>query len=204
MKIAIILNGISLEKQIFYKKFLPELSSLFSVEVFETLTSNDAVSLASKAVDKRFDIILAAGGDGTLHQVLNGMLNGRENYTNLPMLGTIPVGTGNDFARSIQIKKKVDQLIVLLQNPKPKQIDIGKVQYTTKANKTEERYFINVVDLGMGPEVVKKVMASGRMFGAGLSYYFSILSTFLHYKVMLVHAKADDWEWHGKLQFRAI
>ena len=66
MKIAIILNGISLEKEKFYKKTLPKLTSLFNVEVFETLTVNDAVSLASKAVIKRFDIILAAA---TLHHL---------------------------------------------------------------------------------------------------------------------------------------
>jgi diacylglycerol kinase (ATP) len=204
MKIAIILNGISLEKEKFYKKILPRLTSLFNVEVFETLTVNDAVTLASKAVDKRFEIILAAGGDGTLHQVLNGILQGREQYSDLPILGAIPVGTGNDFTRSVHVGKDVSKLIELLQNLKPKPIDIGKVWYTNAAGETGERLFINVVDLGMGPEVVKKVMASDRIFGSGLSYYFSILSTFLHYKVMTVHAKSDSWEWQGKMRSMAI
>ena len=204
MKIAIILNGISLEKEKFYKKFLPKLSDLFKVEVFETLTVNDAVSLAAKATTKQFDIILAAGGDGTLHQVLNGILQGREQSKNLPMMGVIPIGTGNDFARAVHVGKDIDQLIALLQNQNPKQIDIGKVIYTSIKNETEERFFINVADLGMGPEVVKKVMSSDRIFGSGLSYYFAILSTFMHYKVMDVHAKADEWEWHGKLRTMAI
>lgn len=204
MKIAIILNGISLEKEKFYKNYLPALSSLFEVEVFETLTVNHAVSLASKAVYKRFDIILAAGGDGTLHQVLNGMLDGREQYHYLPLLGVLPIGTGNDFARSVNIRKDVNQLIHLIQNKQSKQIDVGKVCYTNALKEKEVRYFINVVDLGMGPEVVKKVMASERIFGPALSYYFSILSTFLHYKVMEVHARSDDWEWRGKMRSMAI
>lgn len=204
MKIAIILNGISLEKEKFYKKFLPRLTSQFPVEVFETLTVNHAVSLASKAVDKQFDIILAAGGDGTLHQVLNGILRGREQSKNLPMMGVIPIGTGNDFARSVHVGKNINQLIALLQNQNPKQIDIGKVSYTSIKNETAERFFINVADLGMGPEVVKKVMSNDRMFGSSLSYYFAILSTFLHYKVMDVHAISDEWKWHGKLRTMAI
>jgi diacylglycerol kinase (ATP) len=204
MKIAIILNGISLEKEKFYKKCLPKLTSRFTVEVFETLTANDAVSLASKATDKQCDIILAAGGDGTLHQVLNGILNGREQSKNLPMLGVIPIGTGNDFARSVQIGKDVGQLIQLLQNPNPKQVDIGRVTYTSPTNETQERYFINVADLGMGPQVVMKVMSSDRIFGSSFSYYFAILSTFLHYKVMEVHAIADEWKWKGKLRTMAI
>lgn len=204
MKIAIILNGISLEKDFFYKRFLPKLSPRFSIEVFETLTVNDAISLASKAVDKRFDVILAAGGDGTLHQVLNGILHEREHYTDLPILGVIPVGTGNDFARSINIDKDADQFIALLQHLKPKNIDVGKVFYTTASKETEERYFINVTDIGMGPEVVKKVMASDRIFGSNISYYIAILSTFFQYKVMMVHVKAEDWKWHGKLRRLAI
>ncbi len=204
MKIAIILNGISLEKEKFYKKILPKLTALFNVEVFETLTANDAISLASKAVNKKFDIILSAGGDGTLHQVLNGILREREHHSDLPILGAIPIGTGNDFARSVRIGKDVSKLITLLQNPTPKPIDIGKVWYTNAAHETEECFFINEVDLGMGPEVVKKVMASDRIFGSSLSYYFSILSTFLHYKVMKVHARADGWEWHGKMRSMAI
>lgn len=204
MKIAIILNGISLEKEKFYKKILPKLTALFNVEVFETATTNDAVALASKAVNKKFDIILSAGGDGTLHQVLNGVLREREHHSNLPILGVIPVGTGNDFARAVHVGKNVNKLIGLLQNPNPKPIDIGKVWYTNDARETEERFFINVVDLGMGPEVVKKVMDSDRIFGPSLSYYFSILSTFLHYKVMTIHAKADGWEWSGKMRSMAI
>ncbi len=45
--------------------------------------------------------ILSAGGDGTLFQVLNGVLNGRENHQDLPLLGLIPLGSGNDFGRTI-------------------------------------------------------------------------------------------------------
>ncbi len=204
MRIAIILNAISLEKDSFYKKILPKLSASFSVEVFETITANDAFSLASKAVQQRFNIILAAGGDGTLHQVLNGILRGRELYTDLPILAVIPVGTGNDFARTINIPKNVDHLIALLRNNKPKEIDVGKVYYTSANNEQEERYFINVADIGMGPEVVKKVMASDRTFGAGFSYYLAIIKTFFQYKVMTVHATAYDWKWSGKLRTLAI
>ena len=204
MKIAIILNGISLEKEILYQKILPKLSSLFSVEVFETLTLNDAISLASKAVKKRFDVILAAGGDGTLHQVLNGILNRREHYIDLPILGVIPIGTGNDFARSVKIGMEVDQLITLLLKSKPKPIDVGKVFYTAANKQMEERYFINVTDIGMGPEVVKKVLASDRIFGSSFSYYFAILSTFFQYKVVIVNVKADDWQWQGKLRTLAV
>lgn len=66
-KAIIILNGISLRKKLLYHEYLPAISGLFDVEVKETLSKNDARTLASKYTDKYVDIILAAGGDGTVH-----------------------------------------------------------------------------------------------------------------------------------------
>src|SRR5688572_20232735 len=102
VKIAIILNGISLKKKFFYKKVLPPLASAFKVDVFETRSKHDAISLASAAVDKAYDVLLAAGGDGTLNQVLNGVLQERENASDFPVVGVFPMGSGNDFARALK------------------------------------------------------------------------------------------------------
>ena len=119
MRIAVILNGISLERQYFYRKVAPMLRLVYETEVFETLSRNDAFSLASKAVDSHYDIIIAAGGDGTLHQVVNGILKGREGYKNLPALVVFPVGTGNDFARTLNIPSDPVKLVQLLQKFEP-------------------------------------------------------------------------------------
>lgn len=204
MKIAVIVNGISLEKRNFYQKFLPVLSQSFHTEIFETRTVNDAVLLSSKAVDKRFDIILAAGGDGTLNQVVNGVLRGRENYADLPVVGVLPIGTGNDLARGLNIRADVYRLLALLTDPKPIKIDVGKVYFTTNEGSGDYQYFVNVADIGMGPEVVRKVLAGDRLLGAGMSYYLSIMSTFISYKPMVVRAKTAAWEWEGELRTLAI
>lgn len=204
MKIAIIVNGISVEKKNFYKKFLPALKQAFTPEIVETRTIKDAVLLASNAVDKRFDVILAVGGDGTVNQVVNGVLQGRENYKDLPTIGIMPIGTGNDLARGLNLRADVHQLLSLLKNFKPKEIDVGKVDFTTDMGNHAYQYFVNVADIGMGPEVVKKVLTSDRLFGAGMSYYRSILSTFISYKPMMVYANTTKWEWEGKLRTLAI
>jgi len=203
VKIALVLNGISFEKKSFLKKVLPTLRSAGEFEVFETRSKNDAVALASKAVDKRFDIVVAAGGDGTLHQVVNGVLMGREKHANLPIVGTYPIGTGNDFARCIGVKRDPAQFMSLLQKVSAQYIDVGKVTYTS-GEETQYRYFINVADAGMGPEVVKRVSKNGRPFGTAFAYYEAILATFLFYKPMTVKAKADTWSWKGKLRTLAV
>jgi diacylglycerol kinase (ATP) len=204
LKIAIILNGISLRKKFVYHDILPALKPLFDVEVFETLTQHDAVTLASKATDKYYDVILAAGGDGTVHQVVNGILEGREGSKNLPALGIIPIGSGNDFARALKLEASVDQIIGFLKRSQPRKIDIGKITYAINTNEQAMRYFINEVDIGMGPEVVKKVMSSDRPFGPSVAYYLAILSTFITFKPLHACIKTPGWSWEGKIRTLAI
>jgi diacylglycerol kinase (ATP) len=206
LKIAIILNGISLRKKFVYHEILPALKPLAEVEVFETLTQHDAVLLASKAVDKHFDIVMAAGGDGTVHQVLNGMLEDREGANNLPILGVIPIGSGNDLARALNLQARVNTIIELVKELQPRKIDIGKISYRIDSTSAREgsRYFINEVDIGLGPEVVKKVMSSDRPFGPSVAYYLAIVSSFITFKPLHAKIKTTDWSWEGKIRTLAI
>ncbi|HEY0742806.1 MAG TPA: diacylglycerol kinase family protein [Chryseosolibacter sp.] len=199
--IVIVLNGISLRKKYFYKTYVPALSKIANIEVKETLTKNDAVLLASKATDHYADAVIAAGGDGTLNQVLNGVITGRETATKLPVIGLIPLGSGNDFARTAGVQDDVSQIAALVQNFKPNKIDLGQIDYTNvQTNKTEIRYFVNMADIGMGPVVVEKVLKSGRSLGHAMAYYKSILSTFMTYKPIEVEAVTNGWTWKGKLR----
>jgi diacylglycerol kinase (ATP) len=206
-KAVIILNGISLKKKIFYHDYLPAISEIFEVEVHETLSKNDAKALASKFSDKYVDVILAAGGDGTIHQVVNGVLKGRENNTKLPAIGVIPIGSGNDFARSAGLRVNIEHLLKIFSSFTLRPVDVGLVEFSLHpggGSETGSAYFINVADIGMGPEVVGKVLSSGRPFGSEVAYYKSILNTFLTYRPMVVKTVSQDWSWEGKLRTLAV
>jgi YegS/Rv2252/BmrU family lipid kinase len=205
-KAVIILNGISLKKKLFYHEYLPAISSIFDTEVHETLSKNDAKALAAKHAEKYPDVIIAAGGDGTLNQVVNGILKGREEERKLPAIGIIPIGSGNDFARGAGLKG-LPQTMAKLMAFEPRLVDVGLIEYSEQSDGKGERasaYFVNMADIGMGPEVVGKVLASGRPFGSAVAYYKSILNTFLTYKPMVVKAQADNWQWQGKVRTLAV
>jgi diacylglycerol kinase (ATP) len=204
MKIAIILNGISAKKKFFYDKIVPHLSQLFSITVFETQTRHDATTLAASAVQHNFDVVLAAGGDGTVNQVLNGILLHHDGDKNLPMLGVFPLGSGNDFARTISMRADATLIANKLKANSFIQCDVGKILCKDKIGGDVKTYFINVADAGMGPEVVEKVMNASRIFGAGMAYYKSIISTFFTYKPMRVSVKTEGWSWKGNLRTLAI
>jgi diacylglycerol kinase (ATP) len=203
----IILNGISLKKKLFYHEYLPAISDIYDVEVHETVSRNDGRILASRFSDQNVDLIVAAGGDGTLNQVVNGILKGREQEQNVPAVGLIPIGSGNDFARGVGLKTTVDHVVKTLSTFRTRAVDVGLVEYQTLPDGNGEKsfsYFVNVADIGMGPAVVGKVLSSGRPFGSGVAYYQSILTTFLTYKPAVVKAVTPDWTWEGKIRTLAV
>lgn len=70
-----------------------------SVEIRTTKGPGEARQLAARARDERFDLVVAAGGDGTLNEVINGLLPDPGEV----VCGLLPLGTGNDFARSVGV-----------------------------------------------------------------------------------------------------
>jgi diacylglycerol kinase (ATP) len=201
MKIAIILNGISRKKQKFYKEILPVLSKSFDTNVFVTNFAGHAEELARETAGVEYECVLAAGGDGTLNQVLNGLLN--HPATKLPRLGVIPLGSGNDFARTCGLSADPRQLIQLLKSaPKP-HLDVGVVDCVDGAVNVR-RHFINECSIGMGPEVVRRLARNKGTLGPGFSYFKSIIATFFTHRPQQVRCQTDDWAWDGNARVIAI
>jgi diacylglycerol kinase (ATP) len=198
-KVIIILNCISKKKKYFYRAILPALKSVADVDVWETRSRNDALILSNRAVEDGVDAIIAAGGDGTLHQVINGVLFGREGE-NLPAIGLIPIGSANDFARAIGVRRNPEQLKQLLTAFHPKPIDAGRATFQDGSH----HYFINIADTGMGPDVAQRVNGGKKPWGADAAYYMAILKTFTTYKPTEITITTESWTWTGKVRTLAI
>ena len=203
MRIAIIINGISRKKKRFYQRILPSLKQKFIVEIFETQFSGHATQLSGEAVAKGFDVILSAGGDGTLNQVVNGMLKSTV-PNKLPVLGIIPLGSGNDFAGMMGVSGHPQQLVKLLDESKPKHIDVGKISCSDKEGGSVEKYFINVCSLGMGPATVHRLERLPRWMGTSFRYYASVLNTFFTHPPEAFEVRTARWTWKGNARVVAI
>ncbi len=204
MKIGIILNGISRKKNFFYTSIYPSLQQNFKAEVFETQHTQHAIELASTAVKEKFDYILAAGGDGTLNQVLNGVMLHQQGENILPTIGIIPLGTGNDFAKMCGLKPDATHISSLLTQNNAQPTDIGKLNCLGENGETVAKYFINVCSVGMGPEVVRRLVKSDRSLGPTFTYLKAITETFFTHKPQKIHVNASNWEWQGKMRVLAI
>jgi YegS/Rv2252/BmrU family lipid kinase len=203
MKVAIIINGVSRKKKFFYREVLPVLQQEAETVVFETQYAQHAIALAATARDENFDFILAAGGDGTLNQVLNGILK-KPSHTKLPALGVIPLGTGNDFAKLCGIRASGQQIAELIRLGRAAPIDIGKINCCEEHGEPLNRYFLNVCSMGMGPEVVKRLMKSDRSLGPLITYLKAITETFFSHRPQQLSVRTPQWEWSGKMRVFAI
>ncbi len=153
-------------------KFMNEAqSSNFKWELVETTMENGAESLARKAVQNGVDLVVAAGGDGTINQVVNGIAG-----TNT-ILGVLPLGTGNDFARAIGVEKIAVAMHTLLHG-KTKRIDLGQA---------DERLFINIAGCGFDAIVGETANNRFRQLQGTMAYVAAMI-----YSLATFHAASFE------------
>ena len=129
------------------------------VTFFATKKKNDALEAATKACNEKYDLIIACGGDGTVHEVVNGIMRS-ENKTKFAIL---PAGTSNDFAEQLSIPSSAEEFSSLLLNPKFEPIDVGFLGNT---------YFINVVCGGAFTNIPHSVNIDAKTIFGKYAYYF--------------------------------
>jgi len=118
MKIVFVVNN----KNNRLAKVLPKLSqycqqlNIGNVQFVSTLRKKHAIELAKEATEKGCDYLIAVGGDGTLHEVINGILQSKLPINEYPVLGLLPHGSANDFARTAHISNSIEELITLIQS----------------------------------------------------------------------------------------
>lgn len=145
------------------RRRLPDILNLleeagYETSCFATRGEYDATEEAQRAVSRGFDAIIAAGGDGTIYEVINGMAEKKAR----PALGIIPCGTTNDFARAIQLPKSVEKACRVIANGKKKKVDLGRIN---------DRYFINIAGGGSLTELTYEVPSKLKTLIGQLAYY---------------------------------
>jgi diacylglycerol kinase (ATP) len=203
-KIVFILNGrlknTARTKIAIHKMFGWE----YSVSVAVTNGSEDAINISKQAVIDGTDYLIAAGGDGTMSEVVNGiMLIEKEKRENL-IVGLYPLGGGNDFARTMKLSKKLEDLYQLVKQNSISKIDIGKLEYKKINGEDGIRYFNNITDIGIGAEVAKRVNEGKKMYGANFDFFKATLISFLKYERKKIRIEADGLKWSGNLLILCI
>lgn len=117
-----------------------------------------AIELAERGiVEDGYRNLIAIGGDGTVHEVANGILRQKEVPSDQIRLGVIPVGTGNDWIRTFGIPRDYLGAVKLIAAGKTFLQDVAKVKFVGRKGDQEERYCVNICGMGLDAAVNLKV-----------------------------------------------
>jgi len=164
-----------------FRKELPTVLEKFEVAGYETsahatIGEGDAKKAAEIAVDRQYDLVVAAGGDGTINEVIHGIAE--KEYR--PKFGIIPTGTTNDFARALHIPRDIKKAVDVIIAGKSMFLDIGKAN---------EHYFINIAGGGKLTELTYDVPIKLKTVLGQLAYYVKGIEMLPSLKP--VHAKIE-------------
>lgn len=126
---------------------------------YGTKKRGDGEEAAKRACQLKFDMIIACGGDGTVNEVVNGMMK----CSYRPKLAIMPAGTVNDFAEQLSLPKSQDNFASLLMQKKFRTIDVGKIN---------DNYFVNVVGGGAFTTIAHKVTIDAKTILGKYAYYY--------------------------------
>lgn len=151
-----------------------------------TATPNSARDEARRVAKEGSDLIVAAGGDGTINQVVNGIADLRRR----PMMAIIPAGTTNDYARALRIPREdpVGAAKIVLKR-QTIQMDIGKAN---------EQYFINIAAGGLLTELTYDVPSQMKSLFGYLAYLVRGAELLPQIKPIQMDIKYDGGEFHGE------
>lgn len=196
-KITFVINGQLRKIEELKSKIILIFSESFDVELKVTVKAKDAIILAQNAVLNNSDFIIAVGGDGTLHEVINGIMNCPKEKRNHVTVGIIPRGSGNDFVKTMKIDSDIKSLIKCIESNSKVLIDIGKIELTNFSNQPEIKYFINIAEAGLGADVVRRVNAGSKSNNPTLNFFKSSLASFISYKKKNMKIMSDDFQYSG-------
>jgi diacylglycerol kinase (ATP) len=168
------------------KNYLESRLGKFSYEF--TTSKGSGIDLAKRASDKEVPRIVCIGGDGSISEIITGLMNSERKSSTLSVLN---LGTGGDFCRTLKVSTDIKEGLNQLMNGTEKYMDLGRISFSTNNSKNETRFFVNIAGCGMAGEVVKTINKSSKSFGS-FSYYLSSVKKLFSYKNKLVKIKMDN------------
>jgi diacylglycerol kinase (ATP) len=171
------------------EQLLQQLGIAYTVQF--TQYRGHALELVDTAVLNGHRHLLAMGGDGTWHEVCNGVLRQPHAASTDIMLGLIPSGTGNDWARQYHIPQRLTEWIPQLKQPAIAMQDAGWIDYTDEQGQTQRRWFVNVAGMAYDGYVTSRLEQHGKPRNP-IGYLASVARYLFEYEPAPARVEFDD------------
>jgi YegS/Rv2252/BmrU family lipid kinase len=197
MKAALIVNPYSGGGRTarMWKTIRPEVQTrLGELQVFETTGPGDATRFASQiAQDHSTELLVIAGGDGTINEVVNGLMGDDHLPINPELkIGIMSAGRGCDFIRSLDVPNDYRAAMDLLVDPRTRPVDVGCGVFKDEFGREQRRYFMNIASAGLAGLVARRVLHAPRFLAPELTYFGAVATSFIGAKGQVVKVIVDD------------
>jgi YegS/Rv2252/BmrU family lipid kinase len=155
-----------------------------------------AADLAERAVAEGARLLVVVGGDGTLNEVVNGVVRTARTDVDLAL---VPSGTGDDFARSFRLPRDVEEALKVAGGTTVRTLDLGRARFVGHDGAEGERYFANFAGAGISGAIARRGAETSRRLGARLAYFWATVAVFSRWKSVEMSVQADEERREGLL-----
>ena len=135
--------------------------------------------LARQAGERSAELVVAVGGDGTVNEVVNGLLRAPGQR---PELAVLAHGTGMDFIRTHGIPTAPEAAIAVARDGRTRTIDAGRAVYTDAQGGRQERFFANVASAGLSGAVARRANQGSKALGGKISFFWALVNAFARWR----------------------
>ena len=164
--------------------------------IVETEGPGHAVALTREALEAGERFVVAVGGDGTVHEVVNGMLPEGRPLAHDAVLGVVAAGSGSDFVKTFGLPGDSVRAVRHLAGDRTYQIDAVRVSYRD-GDGQGHRCFVNIGEAGLGAAVVRRAARLPRRMRGG-RYFVGFWIELARYRPGEIRLRADRKEWTGR------
>lgn len=145
--------------------------------------------LARRAVADGATLLVVVGGDGTVHEVVNGVLAAPQEDVELAVL---PRGTGKDFVRSLRIPSDLREALEVAREGRPRTIDAGRATYRAWDGSAGTAYFANFGGAGISGAIARRANSSSKALGGRISFFTATVAVFASWKSASFAVQVDE------------
>jgi YegS/Rv2252/BmrU family lipid kinase len=149
-------------------------TALGKIDFAITERPRHAAEIAERAAKEGCETVIAVGGDGSIHEVVNGLMCAREAGASSTRLGVVGQGTGGDFRKTLGLEHRLDRYLSAIAGGVERRIDVGSFTYLSNDGDPKAKgYFVNILSAGMGGLVDRYVHDASGVLGGQAAYFIA-------------------------------
>lgn len=177
--------------------------ALGALEVEATRGPRDAERIAREGVRAGVELLVVAGGDGTLSETAAGLLGAE--LGRYAEIAPLPLGTGGDFVRGLGLPADLDDAVARIATGKARRIDAGRIAYHDRRGAPATTHFVNIASAGVSGLVTELVNRAPKALGGRLSFLIGTLRAIARWRAAPVRIRIDGATVHeGPIDLAAV